>query len=187
MRAIEAASRRLATVSSETTIHEVARLMAVDGMHAVVAGEPAALRPPDPASEPSTVGSGAAAHRRCPRCGGDHLYPVSAAGMGNLLCLGCRRCWRPEHGHLVQVNPYACPGCPDRRFCLFLVDNAPAALQGALEQARREGFHRRHEDIAAEIDAKLASPLYAPEDHEVTGVVYVIDRVTFDAPVSGRR
>jgi hypothetical protein len=79
------------------------------------------------------------ARRRCPRCGGDHLHPVAGAGTGNLLCLGCRRCWRPEQGYLIQVNPYACPGCPDRRYCMFLVDNAPAALQSALEQAHQEG------------------------------------------------
>lgn len=32
-------------------------------------------------------------------------------------------------------------------------------------------FHRSDADIAAEIDAKLADPLYAPEDHSVTAVV----------------
>jgi hypothetical protein len=94
---------------------------------------------PVPGPDRSTVGAGpAATHRRCPRCGGYHLYPVATPGSENLLCLECRRCWRPEDGHLVQVNPHACPGCPDRRYCLFLVDNAPAALQYALEQARRE-------------------------------------------------
>jgi CBS domain-containing protein len=32
-------------------------------------------------------------------------------------------------------------------------------------------FHRRDDDIAAEIDAKLANPIYAPEDHRVTASV----------------
>lgn len=34
-----------------------------------------------------------------------------------------------------------------------------------------EIFHRADADIAAEIDARLASPLYAPEDHHVTATV----------------
>jgi CBS domain-containing protein len=49
-------------------------------------------------------------------------------------------------------------------------------------------FHRSDADLAAEIEAKLASPLYAPEDHEVTfsvedGVVTLDGRVTFDGEV----
>lgn len=77
------------------------------------------------------VGSGGV--RRCPRCGGAALRPVATAGGSgeNLLCLGCRRCWRPEDGYLVQVNPYACAGCPDRRFCMFLVDSPAIVRDGA--------------------------------------------------------
>jgi CBS domain-containing protein len=79
-------------------------------------------------------------------------------------------------------------------------------------------FHRPDAAIAAEIDAKLADPLYAPENHavqasvddgvvtlagrvrlegeealvhglaeRVPGVVRVIDRVTFEEPISRRR
>jgi CBS domain-containing protein len=45
-------------------------------------------------------------------------------------------------------------------------------------------FHRSDADIAAEIEVKLANPLYAPEDHSVTalvtdGVVTLTGRVTF--------
>ena len=78
------------------------------------------------------------ASRPCPRCGCRQLYPVALPGSENLLCLECRRCWRTEDGHFVQVDPYACPGCPDRRFCLFLVDTAPVAFQCALLASHRE-------------------------------------------------
>lgn len=45
-------------------------------------------------------------------------------------------------------------------------------------------FHRSDADIAAELEVKLANPLYAPEDHSVTalvtdGVVILTGRVTF--------
>jgi hypothetical protein len=76
--------------------------------------------------------------RPCPRCGCRQLYPVAREGSENLLCLECRRCWQPEDGHFLQVNPYACAGCPDRRFCLFLVDTAPVALQCAMQAGQRE-------------------------------------------------
>ena len=66
--------------------------------------------------------------RRCPRCGHAGLRPVEDTADANLLCLECRRCWRPEEGYLVQVNPHACAGCPDRNFCMFLVNDAPPRL-----------------------------------------------------------
>lgn len=56
--------------------------------------------------------------RRCPRCGHVGLRPVGDSADPNLLCVECRRCWHLEHGHLIQVNPYACPGCPERAFCV---------------------------------------------------------------------
>lgn len=47
-------------------------------------------------------------------------------------------------------------------------------------------FHRTDEDVAAEDEAKLASPLHAPEDHELK--VSVEDRVvTLEGQVRGRR
>ena len=62
--------------------------------------------------------------RRCPRCGHAGLRPVDDTPQANLLCLECRCCWQPEDRHLVQVNPHACAGCPDRPFCMFRVDEA---------------------------------------------------------------
>jgi CBS domain-containing protein len=49
-------------------------------------------------------------------------------------------------------------------------------------------FHRTDADIAAEIDAKLASPLYAPEDHTVravveSGIVTLVGSVRFSGEV----
>jgi CBS domain-containing protein len=49
-------------------------------------------------------------------------------------------------------------------------------------------FHRADADIAAEVDAKLADPLYAPEDHSVTaavedGVVTLCGTVRFSGEV----
>jgi CBS domain-containing protein len=49
-------------------------------------------------------------------------------------------------------------------------------------------FHRRDADIAAEIEAKLASPRYSPENHEVTfsvddGVVTLEGKVAFEGEV----
>ena len=49
-------------------------------------------------------------------------------------------------------------------------------------------FHRTDADIAAEIDAKLASPLYAPEDHRASalvedGIVTLIGSVRFSGEV----
>ena len=55
----------------------------------------------------------------CPSCGGGQLRPVSDGESSNLLCLGCRHCWRPERGELVRVDPVTCPGCPDRMFCQY--------------------------------------------------------------------
>jgi len=55
--------------------------------------------------------------RRCPRCWSEQLRPVTSGAVTNLLCPGCHRCWRVEEGHMVEVNPYACPGCPDRDLC----------------------------------------------------------------------
>ena len=51
-------------------------------------------------------------------------------------------------------------------------------------------FHRTDADIAAEIDAKLADPLYAPEDHAVTaivedGVVTLFGSVRFSGELPG--
>lgn len=205
MQAIEAATHQVATVTSETAIHEVARLMAAEGLRVVVVEESgraagivterdlvvralarrlsdatpvetvmtpdpvtvdanapvseayltlhdhavrqapvvedgrlvgmlsldnltgelaATVLRPEQAADPSRVGAGRP-RLRCPRCGGQHLRLVAGAERGNLLCLSCRRCWRPEDGHLVQVNPHACSGCPDRRYCQFLVDDFP--------------------------------------------------------------
>ena len=203
MQVIDAASEQVMTVTSETTIHEVARLMAADGLRVVVVEDSGwvvgivterdlvvralahclsdstpvetvmtpdpvtvdgrmpmseaylalhdrrvrqapvldggrlvgmlsmadhaidlaatALRPePAPDISTTTVPS---PRLRCPRCGGHHLRIVAGTERGNVLCLSCRRCWRAEDGHLVQVNPHACAGCPDRRYCLFLVDD----------------------------------------------------------------
>src|SRR5439155_11988549 len=49
-------------------------------------------------------------------------------------------------------------------------------------------FHRSDADIAAEIDAKLANPVWAPEDHKVTfrvfdGVVTPEGSVIFEGEV----
>jgi len=55
--------------------------------------------------------------RRCPRCWSEALRAVEPAGGTNLLCTACHRCWRPEMGYLVEVNPYACSGCPARNIC----------------------------------------------------------------------
>lgn len=49
-------------------------------------------------------------------------------------------------------------------------------------------FHRPDRDIAAELEVKLANPLYAPEDHSVTavvedGVVTLIGSVRFSGEV----
>ena len=49
-------------------------------------------------------------------------------------------------------------------------------------------FHRSDADIAAELEAKMANPLYAPEDHSVTasvtdGVVTLTGRVCFSGEV----
>jgi hypothetical protein len=57
------------------------------------------------------------ATRRCPRCWSERLRAVETTGGTNLLCTGCLRCWQLEAGYLVQVNPYACPGCADRTLC----------------------------------------------------------------------
>jgi CBS domain-containing protein len=50
-------------------------------------------------------------------------------------------------------------------------------------------FHRTDTDVAEEIEDKLASPLYSPEDHEVTfavaeGVVTLAGRVWFSGEVA---
>lgn len=55
--------------------------------------------------------------RRCLRCGSERLRLVETAGGTNLFCTDCHRCWRPEDGYLVEVNPYACSGCVDRSLC----------------------------------------------------------------------
>jgi hypothetical protein len=55
--------------------------------------------------------------RRCPRCWSERLRVVEPAGGPNLFCTGCHRCWRPEAGYLVEVNPYACSGCAARNLC----------------------------------------------------------------------
>ena len=49
-------------------------------------------------------------------------------------------------------------------------------------------FHRADADIAAEVEAKMANPIYAPEDHSVTasvtdGVVTLTGRVRFSGEV----
>ena len=54
--------------------------------------------------------------RGCPRCGGS-LSQVETADQANLLCRTCHRCWHQEHGYLIEVNRYACPGCADRTLC----------------------------------------------------------------------
>jgi CBS domain-containing protein len=51
-------------------------------------------------------------------------------------------------------------------------------------------FNRSDADIAAEIDAKLADPMYAPEDHSVTavvedGVVTLLGSVRFSGELPG--
>ena len=56
--------------------------------------------------------------RRCPRCWSERLRPVTSGASTQLFCTGCHRCWRLEDGYLVEVNPYACPGCADRGLCL---------------------------------------------------------------------
>jgi hypothetical protein len=58
--------------------------------------------------------------RRCPRCGSHPMRPVQIDGRTNLLCVTCHRCWFREHGYLIEVNRYACPGCAARAVCLSL-------------------------------------------------------------------
>jgi DNA-directed RNA polymerase subunit RPC12/RpoP len=55
--------------------------------------------------------------RRCPRCGGGPLRPVQTESTRNLVCPSCHRCWHAELSYLIEVNPYACPGCGDRWLC----------------------------------------------------------------------
>ena len=74
-------------------------------------GRSAGVRAGDPGSRPGPL------LRQCPRCGGGHLRLVEITGGPNLLCIGCRRCWHFEDGHVVEVNPYACSGCAERTLC----------------------------------------------------------------------
>jgi hypothetical protein len=60
--------------------------------------------------------------RPCPRCG-NTLHPGDDSAGATLLCSECWRCWHQEAGYLVQVNPYACTGCPNRRLCLHAIDD----------------------------------------------------------------
>jgi len=70
--------------------------------------------------------------RPCPSCGRAALRAVDASDAPKLLCLACRRCWREDNGRLFQVGPYDCPGCPDRHFCMFLVDSPVVELSNLL-------------------------------------------------------
>jgi len=61
--------------------------------------------------------------RRCPRCGGEWLRPVSTSRATNFLCLHCRTCWHLSGGTFVEVETRSCPGCPEHNFCRFpLID-----------------------------------------------------------------
>jgi len=48
--------------------------------------------------------------RRCPRCRGEWLRPVSTKDATNFLCLLCRSCWHLTDGVFVQVETRTCPG-----------------------------------------------------------------------------
>jgi len=190
MRAIEAGRRPPPTVPAGTPLHEVARLLATEGLRAVVItdreGVPAGIvterdlvvralawnlpsetpveavmtsdlvtaSPSAPARfayrllrahrirqvplvEASRVvgivdrddlvdeanAEVLAGLRRCPRCAGEWLRPVSTAEATNFLCLFCRRCWHITGGAFIQVEPRACPGCTEHNFCRFpLID-----------------------------------------------------------------
>lgn len=66
----------------------------------------------------------------CPGCGGDRFEVVAPldGSEGQLLCRDCARCWAYQAGTLVQVDPYQCPGCPQRRVCFGpLISPAGAA------------------------------------------------------------
>jgi len=190
MRAIEAGRYSVRTVTVDTPIGDVARLMAAEGLRAVVVtgadGTPAGIvterdlvvrglawnlpreravesvMTPDlvtaPASAPTRfayrlllahgirqlplVDAGRlvgiverddlvdeadaevlAGSRRCPRCDGDWLRPVSTVDDTNFLCSLCGPCWHLQGGALVQVEQRSCPGSPEHTFCRFpLID-----------------------------------------------------------------
>jgi len=190
MRAIEAGRRSVRTVTVDTPIGDVARLMAAEGLRAVVVtdgdGTPAgivterdlvvrglarnlpreraveSIMTPDLVTAPPSAPTRFAyrllrAHgirqlplvetgrvvgtverddladeaeaevlagaRRCPRCDGEWLRPVSTVDATNFLCSLCGTCWHLQGGTLVQVEQRTCPGCPEHNFCRFpLID-----------------------------------------------------------------
>ena len=190
MQAIEAGRRPPPTVPAGTPLHEVARLLASEGLRAVVVtdreGGPAgivterdlvvrgmawnlpsdtpveAVMTPELVTAPPSVPARFAYRllrthrirqlplveagrvvgivdrhdlideantevladlRRCPRCQGEWLRPVSTIEATNFLCLLCRSCWHLTAGAFVQVEPRTCPGCTEHNFCRFpLID-----------------------------------------------------------------
>lgn len=190
MQAIEVGRRRVPSVSVGTTLHEVAHLMAHEGLRAVLITGPDGaavgivserdlvvralawkLSPDTPVEAVMTADLVTAAPtapagsiyrllqdrgirqvplvedgrvvgivdrddlvdeanaevlaelRRCPRCGGEWLRPVSSARATNFLCLHCRACWHLSGGAFVPVETRSCPGCPEHNFCRFpLID-----------------------------------------------------------------
>jgi CBS domain-containing protein len=61
--------------------------------------------------------------RRCPRCQGEWLRPVTTAEATNFLCLLCRSCWHLTGGAFTQVETRTCSGCTEHNFCRFpLID-----------------------------------------------------------------
>jgi CBS domain-containing protein len=190
MRAIEAGRQPPPTVPAGTPLHEVARLLASEGLRAVVVtdreGGPAGIvterdlvvrglawnlpsdTPVEAVMTPELVTASPSAParfayrllrahgirqvplvdagrvvgivdrddlvdeartevladlRRCPRCQGEWLRPVSTMDATNFLCLVCRSCWHLADGVFVQVETRSCPGCPEHNFCRFpLID-----------------------------------------------------------------
>lgn len=54
---------------------------------------------------------------RCWECGSPSLRAVSDGYDANFVCPSCGSCWHVVLGHVHQVDPATCPGCPARELC----------------------------------------------------------------------